>query len=93
MNKTKITVVVILFSIITAIFAVTNITVNIPIPEWQYTNMFNVASNQNKTVEQFFKDKILDEVKDQQLSILIELWTNATPEQQQAALNALRTIP
>ena len=94
---TKMLIVILSFVVVTvvviSVFAVTNITVNVPLPEWQHTNMINVASNHNKTVEQFFKDRILQEVKDQQFSILVQLWTDATPEQQQAAIKALKTSP
>lgn len=71
--------------------AITNIVVTVSVPEVKYTNMYTIATNQNfLSVEAYFSDKIVKEIENQRISILIELWQNATLTQQENALNALR---
>lgn len=80
-----------LILVILATTAITNIIVTVSVPEVKYTNMYTIATNQNfLSVEAYFSDKIIKEIENQRISILIELWQNATLTQQENALNALR---
>jgi hypothetical protein len=76
-----------------AAYAVTNITVTVSLPETKHTNLVQIASKQNLTIEQFLSESMLREIEGQRLSMLIELWQAATPAQQENALNALRPPP
>ena len=86
--KTKLTV--LLCFLAAAVYAVTNIVFTVPVSDATYSNMERVASNQNTSVHMFLSNSVVREIEGQRLGMLIELWGNATPAQQENALQALR---
>jgi hypothetical protein len=89
MRRFIISVLLVLFSFIAA-WAVTNIVITVPIPEEKYTNIVNLASNKNTTIEEMLITKALQEIEDQRFSYLVELWQRAPVERQEAAIRVLR---
>lgn len=88
--KTKLTIALLCVAAAAAVYAVTNVTINVPLPETKYTNLVQVASNQATSVESFLSNIVVREIEGQRLGMLIELWQKANPTQQQNALDALK---
>ena len=88
--KTKLTVTILACLLATAVYAVTNIVITMPLSEAKYTNMLGIVSNKNISLEMFLSNSVVMEIEDQRLSLLIELWHGATPIQQENALQALK---
>jgi hypothetical protein len=73
-----------------AALALTNVVITVPLAESKYTNMVAIASNQNQSVEQFLTESLIREIEGQRVSMLLGLWSSASPYQQERALEALR---